>query len=304
MNNIRQLLLVSFLPLLLLVACSSNTPTPEGKATAQAAVEPTATPQPTDTPTPKPTNTPAPTNTPVPPTDTPAPTNTPVPPTNTPTSTPTPKPTNTPLPPTATPTPTSAPPTFTPTPAASPAEEHLAQGIIYYEQEKWDQAITELEEAIRLDPKLGSAYGWLGYSYALGQKDLAKAIATLEKYLELTPDANDRAEVEADIQKMKNSLALAPAGFDVPPGKALFVFINYTDVDWSVDVGPHHLDIPAWRGGEYPTGSVAMEPGTYTWQGHSPGGGYYITDVNGNKAFQFTVAAGEIHAESVGGPPR
>ncbi len=292
-----NILIILLLGALLLAACAESTPTPDVEATAQAALEATQAAQPTDTPTPAPTKTSTPTNTPIPPTNTPTSTNTPVPPTNTPAPTKTPTLTPTPAPPTATSTP--APPPPTPTPAISPAEAHLEQGIAYYDQEKWDEAIAEFQEAIRLDPEFGVAYGWLGYSYALGPGDLEKAIAALEKYLQLVPEAEDRAQVEADLQQMRQDLAQASPRFEVPPGKALFVFTNYTDVDWSIDVGPYHLDVPAWKGGEYPLSTVAIDPGTYTWQAHSPGGGYYITDDSGNTAFEFTVAAGEIYPVDV-----
>lgn len=88
--------------------------------------------------------------------------------------------------------------------------------------------------------------------------------------------------------------------FDVPEGKALFVFYNFTNVDWNIDVGPYFLEVPANTGGqEYTTGQVAIDPGTYTWKAHSPGGGYYITDANGNNTFEFTVSAGQVYEEGV-----
>ena len=45
--------------------------------------------------------------------------------------------------------------------------------------------------------------------------------------------------------------------------------------------------------------TAILDPGTYTWQGHSPGGGFYITDGSGNRSFEFTVAAGDIYPASV-----
>ena len=162
-----------------------------------------------------------------------------------------------------------------------------------FEQEQWDAAIAEFQEAIQLDPELGLAYGFLGYSYALGSGDLEKAIEALEEYLPMVPEANDRAQVASDIQQMREALGQVPSGFEIPPGKALCVFTNYTNRDWDIDVGPYHLDLPAWQAGQaYPVDTVVLDPGTYTWHAHSPDGG-------DNVAFAFTVAAGEIYPVSV-----
>ena len=94
--------------------------------------------------------------------------------------------------------------------------------------------------------------------------------------------------------------AKSPSGFDVPPGKALFVFYNYTNVDWNIDVGPNLLKVPANQPGqEFAVGTMPLDPGTYTWQANSPGGGWGIKDANGNVAFQFTVAAGDVYVQGV-----
>jgi hypothetical protein len=34
---------------------------------------------------------------------------------------------------------------------------------------------------------------------------------------------------------------LSPSDFEVQSGKALFVFYNYTDIDWNIDIGPYFL---------------------------------------------------------------
>jgi hypothetical protein len=94
--------------------------------------------------------------------------------------------------------------------------------------------------------------------------------------------------------------AKSPSGFDVPAGKALFVFYNYTNIDWNLDVGPYFLAVPATQvGQEFTVSTVAIDPGTYTWQGKSPGGRYYIGGQSGNPAFTFSVALGEVHAEGI-----
>jgi tetratricopeptide (TPR) repeat protein len=265
-------------------AVTLPTETPAEIAADAATATASSTPESTLTPTAVPTDTPAPpTDTPTP---TPPPTDTPVAATNTPT--PTPTPTHTSAPPT--PTPTPAPPTATPIPTTSPVEALLEQGIAAFEQEQWDQAIAAFEEVIRLEPAFGLAYGFLGYSRAAKQ-EYQLAIQALEKYLELEPAAEDRAQVEADIAQLRQQLALQP-----PPGKARFVLINYTGEDWNIDVGPHFLQVPRKQPDqEFSMGMVDLDPGTYTWQAHSPGGGYYITDDQGNRSFEFTVTAGEIY---------
>lgn len=92
----------------------------------------------------------------------------------------------------------------------------------------------------------------------------------------------------------------APAEFDVPPGKALFVFYNYNDKDWALDVGPHYVEVPASPPGEpYSLVTYPLDPGTYNWQGKSLGGEFTIADDQNNRAFQFTVTAGQVFKASV-----
>jgi len=315
----------------ILSACSTA-PTPDLAATEQAIAQATEAAQPTDTPTATPTNTP------VPPTDTPTATatNTPTP-TNTPTETSTPTETFTPTPlPTDTPTntPTPIPPTETPTtvpidtatpepiseesssqaiePVGESAEQagiddvasaHYERAVEYLNQENYSEAVAELQAVITLQPDVAEAYAMLGYAYAFsGQLELS--LQTFEKYLSFEVDAEDRADVEAIMQEIRDLMAGgAPSGFDVPPGKALFVFTNYTDVAWNVDVGPHFLEVPGRGPNESEVvRTIELDPGTYTWKAHSPGGDYYITDENSNSAFEFTVAEGQVYGQGVGGP--
>jgi len=209
---------------------------------------------PTNTPTPVP-----PTNTPVPPTNTPVPT--PVP-TNTPTPVP---PTNTPVPPTDTPTP--APPTFTPAPVASPAQEHFEKGVEYFAQKKWDEGIAEFQETIRLDPEFGEAYGWLGYGYA-NKGEFEKAIEALEKYLQLVPNASDRAQVESDIKQMRDILAsqippMGPCCQPPQPGKGLVWFENWIGETVQVDIGPNFYEVPPKVGDTPGCLCPQVDPGRY-----------------------------------------
>jgi hypothetical protein len=223
-----------------------------------------ATPEPTPTPVP-PTHTPTPvppTDTPVPPTDTPTPvppTDTPVPPTDTPVP-----PTDTPVPPTDTPTP--APPAPTPAPAVSPAVEHFEKGFDYFQQEKWDEAVAEFQEAIRLDPVFSAAYLGLGYSY-VSKGEFQKATEALEKYLQLEPGADNRAQVESDIQQMRAILdqppATGPCCEPLQPGKGAIWFINYIGETVRVDMSPYYFEVPPKQGDVDGCLCPQLDPGHY-----------------------------------------
>jgi hypothetical protein len=288
------MLLVLTMLAVALAACSA--PQAEVAATPLAEVVVTEATPPADTPIPA-TDTPAPpTATPVPPTNTPLPTATPVPPTPTSLPTPTPvPPTPTSVPPTNTPT---RAPTPTPTPATSAAAEaevHLQQGSEYYDTEEYDQAIAEFQEAIQLDAKFAYAYLGLGYSYALGPRDWAKAIEALETYLQLMPDAENRAQVEADIQEMRRIAGDPIAGIQIPEGKALFYFRNYTGQVWQIDIGPYFLEVPPRQPDqEVNIGTIFVDPGTYTWSAHSVDN-YSLVDEHGNTAFEITLGPGDMY---------
>ncbi|MEJ2557396.1 MAG: tetratricopeptide repeat protein [Anaerolineae bacterium] len=283
-----------------LAACSA--PQAEVATTPLAELAATEAAAPTDTPAPPtatlvpPTNTPLPTATLVPPTPTPEPTATPLPPA------PTPEPTATPMPPTPTLVPPTNTPTRAPTPTSTPAisaaakaEVHIQQGSEYYDAGEYDQAISEFQEAVQLDPEFAYAYLGLGYSYALGPGDWAKAIEALETYLRLMPDAENRAQVEADIQEM-HRLANDPiAGIQIPEGKALFYFRNYTGQVWQIDIGPYFLEVPPRQPDqEVNIGTIFVDPGNYTWSAHSLDN-YYLVDEHGNKAFEITLGPGDSY---------
>ncbi len=275
-SNVTSRMVVPALLVLCLALTACTVPTPVLEATQQAAASGTQAAQPTDTPVP-PSDTPvSPTDTPVPATDTPdAPTDTPVPATDTPappTDTPVP-PTDTPVPATDTPeapTDTPVPPTDTPEPApeTSPAEPYVIQGFDYLDQENWDAAIAELQEAIRLDPEFGYAYMGLGYAYAFGPGDLAKAIENLETYLRLVPDAENRAEVEADIQQIREFMADSQPSVSIPSGQGALIMYNCRGggETITVDVIPAGIlqELPPKTGEECTAGEpIFLNPGEY-----------------------------------------
>jgi tetratricopeptide (TPR) repeat protein len=266
-----------------LAACEAPAPqagTPQAAAT-QAAPPPDTPAPPSPTPVP-------PTPTPAPPTDTPAPTATPVPPTETP------------APPTSTPTrapaPAPAPPTATPgRSAAEQAALHVERGFDEYEAQNYDGAIAEFQKAIQVDPEAGYAYLGLGFSYAFGPGDWARAVEALETYLRLVPDAENRADVVAAIQEMRSFASDPVAGISVPEGKAVFYFKNYTGQVWQVDFGPYFLEVPPRKPDEEVNiGTIVVDPGTYTWSAHSLDN-YYLAGEDGHNTWEVTLAPGDVY---------
>jgi hypothetical protein len=79
--------------------------------------------------------------------------------------------------------------------------------------------------------------------------------------------------------------------FNIPEGKALFVFHNNSDRDWKIDVGPYFFQVPAGQ-----THQIVIAPGTYKWKALSADGRWNIRNPeSGGIDFEFTVAAGEVY---------
>jgi len=171
-----------------------------------------------------------------------------------------------PAPPTDTPAPPPPPPPPTPAPVASPAKEHFEKGFDYFQQEKWDEAIAEFQEAARLDPEFGEAYLGLGYSH-VRKGEFEQAIAALEKYLQLEPGADNRAQVEGDIQQMRAILAQPPStGPCCQPlqaGKGQIWFENHIGETVQVDVGPNFYEVPPKVGDTPGCLCPQLDPGRY-----------------------------------------
>ena len=79
-------------------------------------------------------------------------------------------------------------------------------GAVYYMQGKVDDAIDTWLKVLDIDPDYAKAHKNLGIAYRdLGRID--EAIAEYETYLQLLPDAPDRAEVEQDIAELEETAA-------------------------------------------------------------------------------------------------
>ncbi|OGF65206.1 MAG: hypothetical protein A2Y62_17740 [Candidatus Fischerbacteria bacterium RBG_13_37_8] len=72
-------------------------------------------------------------------------------------------------------------------------------GAIYFSKlKKMDEAQVNLEKALELKPDHGIAHKVLGY-VLLNKGDIPGAVEHLKKYLEITPDAPDKKDIEALI---------------------------------------------------------------------------------------------------------
>jgi tetratricopeptide (TPR) repeat protein len=167
------------------------------------------------------------------------------------------------------------------------------QGFDYLDKEQWDQAIAEFEEAIRLDPQFGYAYMGLGYAYALGPRDLTKAIEHLESFLSLVPDAENRAQVEADMQMMREALAnpplIGPCCPAAQPGKGLLWVENFVGEPIQTDIGTNmgttFYEIPAKQGDVSGCFCLEMDPGHYV---------LIVKTFTHSGNFEFDIAEGQI----------
>jgi len=80
---------------------------------------------------------------------------------------------------------------------------HLA--VVYYLQGKFEEAIAEWKMALQVDPEHVVVHKNLGIAYRdLGR--IQEAVAELETYVQLWPDAPDRAVVEQEIAKLRLSV--------------------------------------------------------------------------------------------------
>jgi hypothetical protein len=299
-------------------------PAPTDTPTPTATPQPSHTPPPTDTPTPTATPSPEPTATP---TNTRAPTETP---TSTPAPTPAPQPTATPQP-AAPPLPPDEAVTLFPfcncqeeVAAGQPIE--LAYSWITVESQQAADYLRLTRRQLTLDGQILSNVDqyWSGvtehsdgyqvrWQYPLGTLDVGthRVELTVSSEVAFTDGFDSDGDGQPDVYgpgslqgwiEIVVSAPAAPSGVDIPPGKALFVFINYTDKDWNVDIigePSYFLAVPPNQPGqEYAIATIGINPGTYTWKAGSPLG-FYIRDANGNVDFPFSVAAGEVHTARV-----
>ena len=66
---------------------------------------------------------------------------------------------------------------------------HVCRGDAFMQMQKFDKALVEYEEAVRLNPKEAGCYNALG-NYYVQQKNYAKSIEYFQKALELKPESD------------------------------------------------------------------------------------------------------------------
>ncbi len=82
---------------------------------------------------------------------------------------------------------------------------HYNRAMIHEKLGHYDQAITNYNKAIDLNPDFALAYYSRGTTYQM-LEDYERAIKDFEKYLELSHDAFDREAVLALIEELKQKL--------------------------------------------------------------------------------------------------
>jgi len=89
---------------------------------------------------------------------------------------------------------------------------HWYMGTQASQQHRWDDATTELKKAVELNPKAGTVYNQLGYSYLMqGNKD--GAVAAFKNYAEAAPNEPNAHDSLADALLAANKLDEAEAEY-------------------------------------------------------------------------------------------
>jgi len=95
------------------------------------------------------------------------------------------------------------------TPPSERAKGHAAAAKRHFDAKQYDQAITELRAALRLDPKPGYLYA-LGQAQRLGG-DCAGAIQSYDQFLNTLPPERQAENARENIARCEAELAARPA---------------------------------------------------------------------------------------------
>jgi Flp pilus assembly protein TadD len=87
--------------------------------------------------------------------------------------------------------------------AGGSAEALYNQGVILFNAQKFPDAKTQFEAAVKTDPNMAMAHYQLGMT-ALNLGDFNLAVSSLESYLKLDPDGPKAAEVKASLPALQS----------------------------------------------------------------------------------------------------
>lgn len=145
--------------------------------------------------------------------------------------------------------------------ARARAREAYGEGQKLFEAEKYEQAKASFEEAFEAIPNPVVLVSIAECQKRLGEA--AEAVATFERYLEMKPDAKDRASVEEKIEEIKNLPATLEI-FTDPPGAAVRIDGEDTGKSTPAEIelapGEHSVELTV-SSGESVTRTVNAEFG-------------------------------------------
>jgi tetratricopeptide (TPR) repeat protein len=73
------------------------------------------------------------------------------------------------------------------------ADKYMQEGFVYFQQQKYDEAIASYEKAIKAEPRAGAAYNMIGMAYRFKYNKLGvpefhqKEMAAFQKAIEIDP---------------------------------------------------------------------------------------------------------------------
>ncbi len=85
-------------------------------------------------------------------------------------------------------------------------KRHYNLALIYEDEQRYEDAVKEYEKTLELEPFNADVYYNLGILYDGRIKDKNKAVFYYQKYLELSPGAEDAQQVKNWITKVKDEL--------------------------------------------------------------------------------------------------
>jgi hypothetical protein len=128
--------------------------------------------------------------------------------------------------------------------ALAGARQHFMAGQDYYTQGRYDKAIEEFEEAYRLEPK-----PLLLYNIAMAQEkvgELVKAVDYLKRYLEATPDNEDRTTLLAKVANLETRIAKTGIKITASEAEAT-VYVDGKDIGKTPVAGVIPLSVGAHK---------------------------------------------------------